>query len=338
MSHKINSYENLNPKNAKKYFGLDNTKKRITIYIKQRSCAIICWCKNQQSYIFLEKFSDLISSIFILVIDILYLLGELVNNFSKKITNFAFVSLNFVGLIALPFYIHLLNKSIQDMSFAKKVDNNKIFYASFIKTILTISNIFLLSSCFFAASMRMRGLLDLTQSIYAITIPLGSISLSTMIGLDIFHYWNNKKLLFYLKKIDSKMIDPFLQSFNDICKKDIKIDYKKCADIHESMDKDTLKIFKQNLLKAKNDPLKTRKLFYEVIVKNIQTQQFVAFSDLALKTLGYLGIFFANLFVGTYIQAAIWTFMAFLYTTQLSIQKIKQYKEQKKAILINTLA
>ena len=50
---------------------------------------------------FLNKYSDLISSLTILVNDILFLLGETVLSFPKPLGNFSFVVLNIAGFLSL---------------------------------------------------------------------------------------------------------------------------------------------------------------------------------------------------------------------------------------------
>jgi hypothetical protein len=328
------SYKTEDIKNRNFVFDLWN---RVSIYVKAKNSNIVCWYKESQTCLFLEKYSDLLGSIFILASDILYLLGEVFKNFPKRLSSLGFCSINFIGLLSLPFYVHFFKKSVADISFANKLENNKIFYVSFFKTILIASNIVLLCSCFVSSITRMMGMMVLTKSIFLITKLWGSVCLNSMMGLDVFHYYNNKKLLQFLKDQKQEQIDEMLSCYSgDVDVK--KSDYKKCADIQETMDKDTWRAFKGSLLKAKDDVFEKRRLFKEVVVKNIQTQQFVSTSDLFLRALGYVAFFFSNLFIGTYIQAGIWTSMAFLYTTQLAIQKYKQYHEQQKAVAVTQMA
>jgi hypothetical protein len=274
---------------------------------------------------FLNKYSDLLSSITILISDILFLLGETIKHFPKLIGNTSFVVINIFGLLSLNFHIDLLKKTTGDISFSKTKQNKRIFYISILKTFFLASNILLLNLSFFASLFKFFNNIDTMKSIYQITKPYATFSIMISIILDIFHYHTNKKII--TQKLSEKEIIELFDIFknrNNV--EDTKLNLLS-AEIRERMDKDTWKSFIINLKKA-NSLESKKKLFENVILKNIETQTKINCTNLALRSLGYFAMVLCALYPSTFIQASLFTFMSSLYTIQLVYQKHSQHNQQ----------
>ncbi len=282
---------------------------------------------------FFNKYSDLISCITILVNDILFLLGEALSNFPKVIGNSAFVFLNIAGFLSINFQMDLLKKTIHDMKFSYKMNNNKIFLITILKIFFIVSSLILLNLSFAASFFKFFQLTNKMLFIYRISKPYSTFCILSSILLDIFHYYINKKIITKTFKEDQiAKISQIYISNTPLNNKDLN---KLSAEIRESMDKDTLKAYLNALFKTSSVKMQ-KKIFMNVALKNIKTQSIIESSSLALKAIGYLAMFLCAWFPSTTIHATICTMMSTLYTTQLIYQKYSQRNQQKKADIIYT--
>ena len=280
---------------------------------------------------FLKKYSDLFSSITILVNDVLFLLGETLSSFHKIVGNSSFVILNICGLLSLSFQFDLLKKTINDLKFSKKMQNHRIFLIAVLKTFFLFSTIILLNLSFVASVFKFYGKLEQMTNIYQITKPYASFCIFTSITLDCFHYYTNKKIINQkIAEKDIKLLTNIYQNENPSSNKKINL---LSAEIRERMDKDTWNSFIINLKKS-STKLTQKKILENVAIKNIKTQSTVNFSNLALKSMGYVAMLLCAWFPATVIQASVFTIMSFLYTIQLSYQKYMQRKQQITAMEI----
>ena len=281
--------------------------------------------KFESLNIFFKKYSDLFSSVTILVNDTLFLLGETLSSFPKIVGNSSFVILNIAGLLSLSFQFDLLKKTINDLKFSKKMHNHRIFFITIVKTFFLLSTIILLNLSFLASVFKFYGKLQQMTNIYQITKPYASFCIFTSIILDCFHYYTNKKI------INQNILEKDIKLLTNIYKNE-KPDFNKkinllSAEIRERMDKDTWKSFINNLKKSSNN-LNQKKIFENVAIKNIKTQSTINFSSLALKSMGYFAMLLCAWYPATLIQASVFTLMSSLYTIQLSYQKYMQRKQQ----------
>lgn len=281
---------------------------------------------------FLKKYSDLLSSTFILVNDIFYLLGESIKRFPKTLSNVSFTILNVSGLFFTSFEIDLLGKTLKDLLFAKKMNNNRIFIIAAVKCFYVASGVLLLGLSSIASLLRLMNQNMYVSKIFQITRPYSIICISMSLVLDIFHYYTNKQAA---KVSDSGFSDKQIAYLSDLFSNGNKLDSEadlnyKAAEIRERMDKDTWKSFQKNLSKT-TDCIQKRKLFSEVVSKNIRTQSTIASSSLVFKGLGYIIMPICAMYPATAIQAACWTFMSLLYLSQIIYQKFVQKKQQNEA-------
>lgn len=280
---------------------------------------------------FLAKYSDLLSSVTILITDIFFLLGESLKSFPKIVGNGAFVFLNITGLLSISFLIDLLKKTIHDFKFSYKMKNYKIFLITIIKIVFVISSILLLNLSFIAAIFKILELPSKMNKIYMISKPYSSLCILTSIFLDIFHYKTNKKI------IHSNLSKKQILNVSNVLKNETpcndKFINKYCAEIRDRMDKDTLRSYLNNLKMSTNSS-KNSDLFFNIVIANIKTQSIIDISNLGLKALGYLSMFICVWYASTVIQALVCTSMSLLYTSQLAYQKYIQYYQQKRAKII----
>ena len=272
---------------------------------------------------FLKKYSDLFSSLTILVNDVLFLLGEALSRFPKIIGNSSFVILNFAGLLSLSFQFDLLKKTINDLKFSRKMHNHRIFLITAVKTFFLFSTIILLNLSFLASIFKFYGKLQQMTNLYQITKPYASFCILTSIILDCFHYYTNKKIT------NQKILEKDIKLLTNIYQYEKPDSNKKInllsAEIRERMD--TWKSFILNLKKSSNN-LNQKRIFENVAIKNIKTQSTINFSSLALKSMGYFAMLLCAWYPATIIQASVFTIMSSLYTIQLFYQKYMQRKQQ----------
>lgn len=284
---------------------------------------------------FLEKYTDLVSSITILAIDIIFLLGETVPGFPPSITNASFFTLNFVGLLSLNFQASLLRKTIGDCALAKRVLNPTILCSSAAKITYIASGIILTVGGCIASVTRMTHHNDITHDIYSISRPWGVGSVVVGIGIDFFEYFTNKGIIQQLK---NGLSDVELQTIKKLFTTlapglpDNAFGSKEAASIRGRMDKDTWRKFSHDIqLIEEGEVYKIRELVSHVALKNIETQQFVAKANIFLHFAGDAGMAVADLYPGTAIQAGIITGFSSLYTTKLVIQKVQQARQRNES-------
>ncbi|MFT4552941.1 MAG: hypothetical protein ACI9S8_001573 [Chlamydiales bacterium] len=283
----------------------------------------------------LEKYTDLISSVTILAVDIIFLIGETVPGFPPKITNVSFFTLNFIGLVSLNFQASLLHKTIGDFALAKKTRNQTILISSAAKVVYIASGIILTVSGCVASITRMTHHNDITDELYSISRPWGVSSIVLGIGIDFFEYFTNKSIIGQLKNglsdVELHTIKHLFTS-PSIALPENTFGSQEAAYIRGRMDKDTWRKFSQDIqLIEDNNIHKIKGLISHVALKNIETQQFVAKANIVLHFAGDVGMAVADLYPGTAIQAGIITTFSSLYTTKLIIQKVQQAKQRNES-------
>lgn len=279
---------------------------------------------------FWEKYSDMVQSMLITCLDIIFLLGETLTSFPRSLTNICFAILNFSGFISFKFSYDLLKKYLSDVKFFSRT-NLVMFIGTIFRIFFVTASIFLVSVYFGASLLRLGGFITLTEKIYCITRPLGFCSILVSMSLELFSYLQCRKTINLLKQ---HLFDPTtLKSIAYYChnkscpNKPLEEKISSLATcIRGCMDKDTWKSFLIGLQRAS-----LQLLFKDVVLQNLETQQFVAKSSIWLRILGDIGMLIANYYVGTKIQAIVWTTMSFLYTSQITFQKFQQKTQQSTA-------
>ena len=280
-----------------------------------------------------KKYSDLLSSCTITLLDLFFLFGEISKSFPAKISNISFLMLNFSGFLPFYFYLDQTRKYVNDFTFSHINKNNNVKFGSVLRIfVISLTMIIILFGCI-ASIFKSIGYKNLMIKTFLVLKPFGIVCVILSIFLDIYYYYLNKKII-STKKISDNDINLMFSSYNNkktLVDKDLAY---KTSLIKNCMDKDTWHVFMKNIKPLKpNDVCNKRKL-YDVCIQNIETQNFVAKSDIFLRIIGYIGMFIAHCYPGGIIQASIWTAMSSFYTIQIAIQKYRQALQQKRVRLI----
>jgi hypothetical protein len=273
------------------------------------------------------KYSDLIQSIVILFLDILFLVGSVFSSFPQIVTNIAFGSLNFVGFISFPFFYDLIKKLISDCIYSYFQKNIYVSLVTILKIILTITSFMLILLNSSAAIFRLINHLEFVNAIYSFTSFFAYPMLIGAVVLDLVFFALGKYILsigFDEEKIlgiSEKFLDPNQNSSWGYL----------AAFVRAIIDKDTWKYYLTQLNQVFVHKTAQKKLFCDVLLSNIQTQQKIAISDVVLKMIGQCSMFVIILYPGGLLQASICTLLCLFYTIQLIYQKYHQYHQQSAA-------
>lgn len=280
----------------------------------------VCWENDICS-----KYSDVVGSVATLAADVFYLLGEAWSKFPRVISNMAFMSLNFTGLLYFPMSVRMLQKSKEDLVFAWRVANKLIFVSTLLKVLTTSTGIILTTTYSVAAIAKMLNYVSLMRSLFTIIRPCGTSIAVCNIVLDGLEYLNNRTAVnLFKEKMSDRKIMLLSNSLLDKEPLGEKAVYRQAAIIRQCMDKDTWKVFRDNLDRADGNISEQRRLFEKISLENLKTQKIFSTWTIALRVIGYVGMVVACWYPGTVIQASIWTGMAFLHTVTLLSKKFQE--------------
>jgi hypothetical protein len=268
-------------------------------------------------------YGNLIQSITITALDIIFLAGSIFSSIPAMMTYAAFTALNFAGILSWSFYTDQTQKYAGDLYFSLKNKNHLVTFSSFLKIVFIVTSIALLALNTFAATFQLLSFFSVTQQIYAFMRPFGIPSLALSLFLDFLNYYLAKRALSI--KTDQETIPQVFQNFQNEGlgnKESINASY-----IRGCIDKDTWKHFIKCL--PFSSPSQQEDLYNKVLIPNIITQRTAIVSNLFLRGLGEIGMFVSIVYPGTTIQAACWTILSSLYTGQLAYQHYHQYHQRK---------
>ncbi|HRW58514.1 MAG TPA: hypothetical protein P5048_02710 [Chlamydiales bacterium] len=289
--------------------------------------------------------TDLISSVSILALDVIFLLGKIFPAFPQKLSQFSFVALNFSGLICLNFMVSFIRKTRKDCLIAQKAQSRLIFFETMVKVFYIGSGILLTVGMFLASVFIYFEKHQLVSIFYKVMRPWGALSIMIAIGLDVYYYMNNKRFIAKFDKVFSNQKkDRFSQLIHQLFHKQTACSIDKneqkvliwAATLRARTDKDTWKTFQNKLSCMEVDDLQFSRekqdslcQMIECLKDNIIVQQQIASADLGVRGFGYVSMGINKIFPNTLIQGVVLLANASLYTSMLCYQKIKQYYHRK---------
>ncbi|MBF0363462.1 MAG: hypothetical protein HQK49_20740 [Oligoflexia bacterium] len=322
--------------------------------------------KNNHYYNHLSEFfvahSDLISQLSIWVIDSIFLFGKLFPNKVPKHTgDGAFMILNYIGIVSIPFQIRSMIKNIQDTLFSYNRKKSErilvVILASSLSGICTLIGIIDIMVMSLAATLITFGgskFSYLPPKIFAILIPINSVVIFFLILLEIYRVLMNKHIL---KKINSEFLNATLnqlatqiiittlarttivsnQSDNQgkcpITSSAINLAIK----IRTQMDVNTWKRCQQTITFLNlNNNIQLTDYILGPIKNDIAIGNTDNISNLALRALGYFCMFISRTHPNSLQQALAYWSMSTLYGIKNSIIKIFQALQRRRMLLLTT--
>lgn len=275
----------------------------------------------------MEKYSDLMNSVTILALDIIFLAGKVLPFIPSNASKSSFVALNFIGLISINFSASFMIKAIGDAKLSLRLRNIKMLADASVNTTRFGSSIVLVTVDTIAAIASLTHHNNLTRNIYNVTRPVGVAAVIIGLSLETFRYITNKPILRYLNEgLSHNEMTQIVTLYKT--PRTARQKNSKAADIRTRMDKDTWRCFKREIKQLPCEDYEALTNAFHAAHKNIETQQFVAKAYIGLRIVGDTVMTLSDLFPGTVIQAGADTSISALYTTILVIRKIRQARER----------
>ena len=204
----------------------------------------------------IKRYSIITSSIMVVALNALFLYSKLDSSAPLALSRWALLGLSFVGLQALPYWIHFAQKLYGDTKAAVIDCQLGLAFLTGLKGLYILSSIGLLVAGAWATYLGIHGDLQGQTDWYHAMVPVGLVSLGVNVVLLFAYMALNIKAISELEQQDEFKWTPLIRSV---------------------VDKDTL----EEVLKHESTMTK------EIILSNLTTQlKYVQGADLCLQMLG----------------------------------------------------
>lgn len=288
----------------------------------------------------LDKHTDVISNLGILIITTCLLASKVFERTPKILPRMAMVIYNYGGLIWLNVQTRDLMKSVKDLLRSCQIANTEGIIETAAKVFVKGSNIFL-TCVIFAGSVI--SFVAIPQASLAIALCIRSFSLSCLfinILSDVKDYFANEVLLKRLEELDansegSRLIGKVMVCFLEIVKNletpsrissEWKEEWRLADRLIRQLDHYTLETFKESLnedRKEKNPLVDALKLFYGV-KDAMKSNQGTTKANLSLIALGYFSMGLCRAFPDSLIEMLSRWSMSVLYSDEFIQRKFFQ--------------
>lgn len=229
------------------------------------SIGICCWIGQKT-----RRFSRLTSQVCILALDLVFAVGKLVSSTPATVTQSALTLLSYIGVVSLPYNLHLLVKTSCDIKKAYQWNHRWVLIVSLSKNITLISNIALTLIGCAASTVGLLGNYHLQTRIYNATIIWGMTSVALGTVNTLVSMLMNRHLLGYLSTATHEQKSPILEALTGALPSNFAP--KEAAEVRFCMDKDTLeKVILESSSTDLNSSQKAHIL--SIIQDNIHVQQ-----------------------------------------------------------------
>ena len=305
------------------------------------SCSLLQICR---------RYSRLPAQTLLVAIDAIFLAGKISPMLVPPlVTRSAFLALNGVGLVFIPYSADLLCKVVSDAYHGKKSGTYLIAILASLKALEILSNTGLILAGFIAAGAGLYNKEKEQKIIYDSMIPIGEATLLLGIALSIFYVIVNYRVLKQLNVLLPKELkqeeglelldfqdeslkpseEPLDSFLNEILGQGLQDTSLGCQ-VKACMDKDTFYHFQKQIQAIPHDDLDAQKVVWQVIRKNIATQQVNFGGQLILDPLGRLLMGIEKYFPNTIISASINTGVASAYLFKYLIETLLEVRQRRR--------
>lgn len=276
-----------------------------------------------------RRFSRLFGLICVLALNVICYASEICEQVPPALAGGSLTLLSAVGLIALPFTLHYIQKSIVDLLFGFKANHPVVMILSVGKIVELGCLLVLMVGGFAAETAAQMGNVDLQAEMYEWMTPLGEgVIIFGVILLSIYLYMDQRVInaldpRVFTIETEKRIIHAF-QNRDDS-------GMFLASEIRLCMDKDTLEHF-LNTLKQIESHSKAQNEIFKVVRDNISTQQKIALrGELLLIVAGYFCMGFQKYYTpNALISATLDLVLGSAYTLKVLIETIRQVLQRKK--------
>lgn len=283
--------------------------------------------------------SEVLYDLSLNAINTVFLAGKASSRVPELITNLAYTSLKFVGLVYLPAQVQTSLKNCRDSVYALKNRSWVQFCYAAPQAFVQGSGVVLsLGGTVAAVATTLAGT-AVTRVIYSVLCPWGLVALAVQIMLEVWCHLTDDALLVRMNgmKRDSGAIVRLFECYDS---KSADADMAAfAAGLRNRMDTHTWNTLEEKavaILRARrSNPIswmstrwRLSKLF-QVTVENITTQRNTLRADMLLRAVGYGAMAVTRAYPQTLIEAIVnWSISAF-WTSRVFVTKYQQAGQQE---------
>ncbi len=294
------------------------------------------WRRETHCGVLAERYSQVAQSYIILALTGFYFATYAAPNTPESLRNISYWTWTMSGLVGINYQVGYLAKSVLDAHSGRLSGSCHALALGAGRVVYTLVGGSFVVSRIVAATLQSMGNANAVQDLYSFSRPIGVGSVIFGGALQIYGYWQNKKVIRLIKaevtESQARQIASFLARSEYIKGPESRI----AALGRTGMDKDTWYAFQQILLAHDfSEGAPTLPLLQgrdeeglRGMVANLETQNGVAKASFLLTVAGDVAMAVSDLYQGTWVEGGIGTVFSLGYTAMYTVQVCRQKRER----------